>query len=227
MRVERIGGCTLYLADCMDVLPTLEGVDAIVSDPPYGIAFQKGAGGKGLHSTRNLEPIKSDDAAFDPSHLLRWPCVLFGGNHFYARLPDGGTFHAWDKSCGVGPADSFSDAEFAWTSFRGKSQVIRYLWKGVLQDGEKGLPKYHVMQKPIEVMRWCIDMVPEAQTICDPYMGSGSTGVAAVKAGRKFIGIEVEPRYFDIACERIRKAYAQPDMFVERPPAPKQEAMEL
>jgi hypothetical protein len=93
-------------------------------------------------------------------------CCL-AGTHFYPRLPDGGTFHSWDKNCGVGPKDSFSDAEFVWTSWRGKSQVIRYLWKGVLQDGEKGAPKFHIMQKPVAVMRWCLDMVPDARVISE------------------------------------------------------------
>lgn len=226
-RVEHIGDATLYLGDCRDVLPRLEGVDAVVSDPPYGIAFQKGAGGLGIHPgrKRNLDAIQGDQEPFDPTPLLGWPCVLFGGNHFYARLPDGGAFHSWDKSCGVGPDDSFSDAEFVWTSWRGKSRVIRYLWKGVLQDGEKGAPKFHIMQKPVAVMRWCLDMVPDAHCVLDPYMGSGGTGVAAVQDGRRFIGCEIEPRYFDIACRRIEEAYRQPRLFAEPAPAPRQDSM--
>lgn len=221
VRVETIGDATLYLGDCRDIFPTLGPVDAVVSDPPYGIAFQKGAGGLGIHPgrKRNLDAIQGDDQPFDPKPLLQWPCVLFGGNHFYARLPDGGTFHSWDKNCGVGPKDSFSDAEFVWTSFRGKSQVIRYLWKGVLQDGEKGAPKFHIMQKPVAVMQWCLAMVPDAHRILDPYMGSGGTGVACALGGRAFVGVEIEERYFDIACRRIEEVYRQPRLFAE--PAPK------
>ena len=85
----------------------------------------------------------------------------------------------------------------------------------------------HPTQKPVPLMRWCIQQFPKAQTILDPFMGSGTTGVACVKQGRKFIGIEIDEGYFDIACERIRKAYAQPDMFIERAPEPKQEAFGL
>jgi site-specific DNA-methyltransferase (adenine-specific) len=227
--VVHIGNATLWLGDCHEIMywPDHGQIDAVVSDPPYGIGFQKGAGGLGIHPNRvrHLGPIQGDDQPFDPEPWLNWRCVMFGGNHFYARLPDGGTFHTWDKSRGVGPDDSFSDAEYLWTSWRCKSEVFRYLWKGVLQDGEKGLPKYHVMQKPIAVMGWCLGFVPEAKTILDPYMGSGSTGVACAKLGRKFIGIEIEPKYFDIACRRIEQAYAQPDMFVSPPAKPVQEQM--
>jgi site-specific DNA-methyltransferase (adenine-specific) len=223
-RVEQIGACRLILGDCRDALPTLSGVDAVVSDPPYRISFQKGAGGLGIHPgrVRNLKPIFGDDAPFDPSPWLQWPCVLFGANHYYARLPDGGTFHTWDKSRGVGPDDSFSDAEYVWTPDRRKSEVFRYLWKGVLQDGEKGFPKYHISQKPTEVMQWALGFVPKASTILDPFMGSGSTGVACVKAGRRFIGIEIDEGYFNIACKRIADAVAQPDMFIESAPKPEQ-----
>ena len=220
-------GVEVYCGDCLEVLPTLSGVDAVVSDPPYGINFKKGAGGLGIHPgrVRNLKPIYGDDKPFDPSPLLHWPCVLFGANHFYARLPDGGTFHTWDKSRGVGPDDSFSDAEYVWTPDRRKSEVIRYLWKGVLQDGEKGLPKFHVSQKPIAVMEWAISFVRDASHILDPFMGSGTTGVAAVKLGRRFTGIEIDPGYFDIAVRRIEAALKQPDFFIDPPKPMKQEAL--
>ena len=212
-------GVELYLGDCLEVLPTLAGIDAVVSDPPYGIGFQKGAGGKGIHPgrVRNLDPIKGDDRPFDPAPFLAWPCVLFGANHYYARLPDGGTFHTWDKSRGVGPDDSFSDAEYVWTPDRRKSEVFRYLWKGLLQDGEKGAPKYHVSQKPIAVMEWAIGFAGDAAHIFDPFMGSGSTGVAAVRLGRRFTGVEIDEGHFSTACRRIEAALKQPDMFVAAP----------
>lgn len=217
-----IGNATLYNADCRDILPTLGKVDAVVTDPPYGISFQRGAGGLGIHPgrVRNLDSILGDDQPFDPSPWLQWPCVMFGGNHFYARLPDGGTFHTWDKSRGVGPVDSFSDAEYVWTSWRRKSEVYRYLWKGVLQDGEKGAPKYHISQKPVAVMEWCLGFVPTAVTILDPFMGSGSTGVACARAGRGFVGVELDARHFDIACRRIEDACKQADLFIPAPAAP-------
>jgi site-specific DNA-methyltransferase (adenine-specific) len=207
---------TLYQGDCRDILPALGSAGTIVSDVPYGIAFQRGDGGTSLSKVkRRSNPlIIGDQAPFDPTHLLHRPCILFGANHFYARLPDGGTFHTWDKSRGVGPADDFSDAEYVWTSWRQKSEVIRYLWKGLLQDGEKGLPKYHIAQKPIAVMQWCIAMVREPGPILDPYMGSGSTGVAAIRMGRPFVGIELDPGHFATAARRIAEAaQAGPDLF--------------
>lgn len=227
-RVEHLAeGVTCILGECLEVLPTLGAVDAVISDPPYGISFQKGASGLGIHPgrVRNLGPIKGDDVPFDPSPLIRWPCVLFGANHYYARLPDGGTFHTWDKSRGVGPDDSFSDAEYIWTSDRRKSEVFRYLWKGVLQDGEKHSPKFHVSQKPIALMEWCFHFVPSAVHVLDPYMGSGSTGVAAARLGKRFTGIEIDEAHFATACRRIEAALKQPDLFIEAPTPLKQQAL--
>jgi site-specific DNA-methyltransferase (adenine-specific)/modification methylase len=92
-----------------------------------------------------------------------------------------------------------------------------------MRKGERGY-KYrdHPTQKPIAVMEWCLSFLPDCQTILDPFMGSGTTGVACAKLGRKFIGIEIEPRYFDIACKRIEDAYKQPDLFIEPPKKPEQ-----
>ena len=87
--------------------------------------------------------------------------------------------------------------------------------------------RVHPTQKPVGVMEWCLTHIPDAQTILDPFMGSGTTGVACAKLGRKFIGIELEPKYFDIACSRIQKAYDQPDMFIEQPAKPIQQDMPL
>lgn len=129
-------------------------------------------------------------------------------------------FHVWDKNPSGAVADSFSDAELFWTSFSGKRRIYRHLWKGVCQASEKGgKQRWHPTQKPIVVMQWCIGLMPDAvATILDPYMGSGTTGVAAVKLGRKFIGIEIEPTYFDIACRRIGDALKQQDLFIAPPP---------
>ena len=198
---------------------------ALITDPPYGIAYRKGAGGKGRHSVRNIEAIEGDTEPFDPSPFLGFDdVILWGGNHFAARLPHG-RWLAWDKLAGMPEFDSFSDVEFAWRKGRGKDRVFNHLWKGICKGSEKGGGKerWHPTQKPIELMRWCIQQT-EARTILDPFMGSGTTGVACVKLGRKFIGIEIDSGYFDIACKRIRDAYAQPDMFVEqsKPEPPKQ-----
>lgn len=213
-----IGNAELWHGDCLEVLPLLQGVDALVSDPPYGIAYQHSGGGKAapgakLPPVRNANiPIANDDVAFDPSHLLGFDSVLiFGADHYRGRLPDGGTFVAWDKSLGIGPADSFADAEFAWTNCNVKRNVVRYLWKGVACEkaGEENGKRYHPTQKPVGLMQRCIELLPAAQVICDPYMGSGSTGVAALRLGKQFIGVEMDRRYFDVACERIENEQRQ------------------
>lgn len=223
-RIETIGNATLYLGDCREIVPTLPPVDAVVTDPPYGISYSHGVGGipKGWRKSarQHLGTIEGDANPFDPAPWVQFPeCILFGADHFYPRLPDRGRWLAWDKKAGWDFKDDFCDVEFAWHSAEGAAKIISYLWKGVRQQGEKGLPKYHLSQKPIAVMQWCIDQLKKpAQTILDPFMGSGSTGIAALKMGRRFIGIEIEPKYFDIACRRIDEVARQPDMLHESNP---------
>lgn len=142
----------------------------------------------------------------------------------------GGGWICWDKHTGIGPNDSFSDAEFIWCSFKTSRNVIRYLWKGVacVKAGEDGGARYHPTTKPLGVMRRIIELAPAADAICDPYMGSGSTGVAAVQMGRRFIGCEIDRRYFDIACRRIDDAYRQVPLLPAAHPVPSdQQQMEL
>ena len=213
----------LVCGDAMEVLPSLPESLKVVTDPPYGIKFVKkdtGRGTRGLPSCRrNAGPIVGDDSPFDPLPLLRWPCVMFGPNHFYDRLPAGGMFHAWDKRAHSSLDDSFSDVEFVWTSWPCKSRIVSHLWKGVLQATEKGKPKYHVSQKPVEVMvqllKWFTD---PGDTVLDPYMGSGSTGVACVQTGRRFIGIELDPGHFQTATNRINAALGVGGLFAPTAP---------
>ena len=225
MRVEQIGDARLILGDCLEILPTLPKVDAVITDPPYGIGYSKGTGGKGNHTRRNIEAIAGDDAPFDPSPWLAWPCIMWGANHYSGRLPHG-RWLAWNKLGTLEPWDSFSDVEFAWQNQRGADRIFNLLWKGICQ-GEKddGGSRGHPTQKPVALMKWCLGFVPDAQTILDPFMGSGTTGVACAQLGRKFIGIEIEPRYFDIACRRIEQAYAQGKLFQEPAKKPEQVPM--
>jgi len=208
-----IGDCTLYLGDCLDVLPTLGKVDAVVTDPPYGIGINKS---NRLSVSRGFGGETWDDQPADLSWLLPMgvPAIVWGGNYF--DLPATRAPLVWDKA---NAGRDFADFEMAWTNL--DMVARRIVMRPMGMDGGK----QHPTQKPVRVMRWCLDFIPEAHVILDPYMGSGSTGVAAAKDGRAFIGIEREPSYFDIACERIQKAYDQPDLFVPAPAKPKQEAM--
>ncbi len=129
------------------------------------------------------------------------------------RLPDKGRFLAWNKLGDMEPWDSFSDVEFAWHSQDRAARIFSMKWKGLACDkvGENGGLREHTTQKPIRLMQWCIEeaRVPLGATVVDPFMGSGTTGVACMNLGRKFIGIEIEPKYFDIACRRIEDAQRQ------------------
>ena len=217
MRVEHLAeGVTLYLGDCRDILPTLGKVDAVVTDPPYGIGITRS---NRLAVSRGLGGLAWDDEPADLSWLLPMciPSIVWGGNYF--DLPPTRAPLVWDKN---NAGRDFADFEMAWTNL--DMVARRIVFRPMNMDGGK----LHPTQKPIEVMRWCVGHLPDsAETIFDPYMGSGTTGVAAVKMGRKFIGVEREPAYFDIACKRISDALKQPDMFVEPPKPAKQEALEL
>lgn len=202
---------TLYHGDCREILPHIGKVDAVVTDPPYGIGYRHSGGGNGMHSRRNSIDIHGDQADFDPVAFVSTPCVIWGANHFASRLTKGGTWLVWDKSCGLGPADSFTDAEFAWCSQSGvKRNVFRYLWKGVCTVKDEGsyIERLHPTQKPVALMRWCIDCLAleRGAAILDPFTGSGTTAVACIETGRRFIGIEIEQKYCDIAVQRIETA---------------------
>lgn len=219
-RCERIGRATLYLGDCRDILPTLGKVDAVVTDPPYGINHRRGRSvsrTKGRHggavASLGFSGMLGDDQPFDPRYLPDVPRVLWGANHYSASIPSAqGRWLVWDKIEHGGSGD-FSQAEIAWCSERGSTQMFRHMWMGVQRASEVGQVRLHPTQKPIALMAWCLGFVPDARTILDPFMGSGTTGVAAVQMGRDFIGIEREPAYFDIACRRIEDAQRQGSLF--------------
>ena len=228
-RVEHIGDATLYLGDCREILPGLGKVDAVVTDPPYGIGVKSGgqSAGKWKNGANHEgRQIIGDDKPFDPVLLLKLdvPMVLWGANFYSDKLPGAGWL-IWDKRPGIEDMKfNRSDAELAYLSGSKTVKTIRHLWHGLCRDSEIG-EHYHPTQKPIAVIEKCIEHLATAGTILDPFMGSGTTGVACAKLGRKFIGIEIEPKYFDIACRRIQKAYDQPDMFIAPPAKSIQEAL--
>ena len=236
-RKEQIGDATLYLGDCLEVMPGLGKVDAVVTDPPYGIGEAAGRAAtrtSGLTSKiRNAQLYRRDyghsgwdnktaDEAIKLSVALAKHTIVFGGNYY--DLPPTSCWLIWDKLNGT---TDFADCEMAWTNLDKAVRRLRFLWNGCMR-AERDIERTHPTQKPVGVMQWCLNhLPPESRTILDPFMGSGTTGVACAKLGRRFIGIEIEPKYFDIACKRIEDAYKQPDLFIERPAAPVQEAMAL
>ena len=215
MRVEKIGRATLYFGDCRDILPTIGKVDAVVTDPPYGIGEAAGR----AKTRSNLAPARdygNDDWDNEPvtRDLLdavraaaRWN-IIFGGNYY--DCPPTSCWLVWDKET----SGDFADCELAWTNLPKAVRRIKFMWNGMIRKNgeERG---DHPTQKPVGVMKWCIGHLPEPNTtILDPFMGSGTTGVAAVQMGRNFIGIEREKKYFDAACRRIAEAQRQADLFI-------------
>lgn len=198
-------GVRLYLGDAAEILPTFgdKRFAACVTDPPYGIgeAAGKNRSRGGCATPQDYGNFDWDNAPASPeliAHCQRvaeW-CVIFGGNYF--SLPPSPCWLVWDKMNGE---TDFADCELAWTNLRRAVRLIQFRWNGMLRD-EKG-PRVHPTQKPIEVMRWAIAKCPSHATVIDPFMGSGTTGVACVRLGSQFVGIEREPAYFKKAIERI------------------------
>lgn len=223
-RIEVIGQCELYLGDCVEIMSALDKADAVVTDPPYGINAARARNSQKWgwkdYGGGEWDKQRPDTAVIEAVVSAGKHAVVWGGNYFTEALPPSQKWFVWDK----GQSDfSLADCELAWCSFDGAVRRITLSRSKAMQDG-----KEHPTQKPVEVMSWCLDQLPKGcGTILDPFMGSGTTGVACARTGRRFIGIEIDEGYFQIACERIRKAYAQPDMFVSapKPEEPKQEAL--
>jgi site-specific DNA-methyltransferase (adenine-specific)/modification methylase len=224
MKIE-IGNATLYLGDCMEILPTLDKVDAVITDPPYGINENS----KKVASRGNMAAPKDYgdfdwDKAPPPNELIELIRTkgkyqaFFGGNYF--TLPPTSCWLVWDKLNGD---NDFADCELAWTNWPKAVRRLQWRWNGMIRQGNE--ERYHPTQKPLEVMKWIIELCPKSDTILDPFMGSGTTGVAAIQLGKKFIGIERDPKYFEIACKRIEQAVAQPQLFAHEQPKQVQEAM--
>ncbi len=213
----RIGQATLYHGDCKLIAPTIW-ADALVSDPPYGMNWNTDSTRFTGGGRSDWGDIKQDNQPFDPTPWLRFKeCILWGANHYYSRLPVGTTL-IWLKKAPHLFGTFLSDAEIGWMK-GGHGVYCHYKqFPSFSRAHENNGEVAHPTQKPIQLMEWCIGLT-KGQIILDPFMGSGTTGVACVRLGRKFIGIELERKYFDIACQRIERAYAQPDLFVEAPAA--------
>jgi DNA modification methylase len=208
-RIERIGDAVMYLGDCYTILPALPPVDAVVTDPPYGIGELWDSERKAKKGNSALCDGSSDwDAETQPEALqaainLASKAIVWGGNYY--PLPPSRGYLVWDKMQKFSGADS----ELAWCSWPLTPRTFRYARAQIAHHEFKE----HPCQKPLPLMKWCLSFLPDARTILDPFAGSGTTGVACIDQGRSFIGIEREPKYFAIACERIRAAYAQQRLF--------------
>lgn len=253
-RIEQIGDCTLYLGDSLEVMPTLA-VDHVIGDPPYEDELHRAFGkniirNDGAHlprSVKNLQPL-----AFDGVNAIRgdvakaaveaasgW-IILFtlaeGVRAWRDDLQAAGA--KWDTTCfwikpdasprfnGQGPARG---AECFVTSWAGKGHRRwnaggkRGVYTHCVNTGRQG---EHPTEKPVSLMMDLVqDFTRPGEVVCDPFMGSGTTGIACVALGRRFIGIEQDPRWFDLSCRRIEEAYKQPRLFSEPEPKPVQEVL--
>jgi len=202
MNPERvvIGNATLWLGDCREILPHLPKVDLVLTDPPYGIGISSNPV-RQKHEKLDWDSAPPSSVTINDCISQGKTAIVWGGNYF--GLPPAQCFLVWDK---IQPHDfSLAMVEMAWTNKGGPAKMHR---QSVLSYS-----KEHPTQKPVELMEWCISHSKNSATVIDPFMGSGTTGVACANMGKTFYGIEREPKYFDIACKRIEAAHAQGRLF--------------
>lgn len=235
MSVEKIGDCTLYEGDCLEIMPTLGKVDAVVTDPPYKLT----SGGKTPSGMQGGWMDGYDNKGSPVACDVSWKEIMGGvfsslvnnadayvmandknvGEAMSAATSAGFRFHnllVWDKRAAVANRWYMKNCEFILYLFKGAAKRINDAGSKQLYSIPQRDVSDHPTEKPPELMGHYIgNSTQRGEIVLDPFMGSGTTGVACAKLGRKFIGIELEPKYFDIACERIQKAYDQPDLFVE------------
>lgn len=199
--------CVIYNADCRDILDSLS-ADIVLTDPPYGIDYnpKRSQASAASGHRKALKKVAADDEPFDPSLLLRFgKLILWGANNYAAQLPRSHGWFVWDKRDAgtLFPGFIASDAELAWTNVTGRTLMFSHRWCGHLRDSERD-EYWHPTQKPVALMAWCLKHV-EGEVVLDPYMGSGTTLVAAKRNGRRAIGIELDERYCEIAANRLRQ----------------------
>ena len=212
-----IGDCLLLQGDCLEVMPHLPKANAVVTDPPYGLGkrMQGGTwGAKDNNSGFLCWDLETPDWLVES--IGDTPAIVWGGN--YLPFKPSRCWLIWNK---VNAVPTMADFEQAWTNLDRPSKRMD-LPVGRVEFG-------HPTQKPLALMEWCLGFLPDARTILDPFMGSGTTLVACAKLGRIGIGIELDPDYFAIACKRVEDAYKQADLFIERPKMepPVQEGFDL
>jgi len=230
VKEERIGNQRLILGDCLQVMPTLGRFDAVVTDPPYGVFKKTGTDGKmfgkeTIYSTDDKAAgwdVRPGSEAF-AAIMATKKYVVWGGNYFADIMGASPGVMIWHKKTGN---NSYADCEIAWTNATGTTRIFEHQWCGAFKDSERGQRAVHPTQKPVALMEWCLGFLPEAKTILDPFMGSGTTLVACQRMGRAGTGIELDPDYFEIACRRVDEAARQPDLLIpETRPKPVQETL--
>lgn len=208
--------------DCRELLAGLPKAALYLTDPPYGISVKtnyKTRKRGSLARCNDFVPIIGDDKPFDPSHLLGLGrTVLFGANHYADKLPASPSWLIWDKLDGLRSKRELgfndqADCEIAWTNLGGPARILSHRWMGAMKGSEQTERRVHPTQKPVVLMRRIVEQFTQPDDlVIDPYCGSGSTGVACVQAGRRFIGIELNPSYVEIARKRIAQAQSQGDL---------------
>lgn len=215
---------TLYCGDSAEILPGIKAkhkIDAVVTDPPYAVnadkhrTLKEGDGWTNYHEAGTWDKERPPEALIRTIVQLGKPTIIWGGNYFIdwlatnsGKASQQNKWLIWDK---MQEDFSLADAELAWCSFGGAIRRIGVSRGHALQDG-----KEHPTQKSLKVMQWCIDQLPEpskVKVILDPFMGSGTTGVAATSLKRGFVGIEREPYYFEVSLRRIKKELSQDKLF--------------
>lgn len=209
-----IGDATLYLGDCREILPTLPRVDAVITDPPYGIGFAAQPTKAQRRNGQAKEDWDNCVAAELTSLLALGKTQVVWGGNYYALPPTRGWL-SWYKP---DAPPSMASLELAWTNL---DRNARQISQSISATNAERVG--HPTQKPLAVMLWTLEQAGMPATVLDPFMGSGTTGVAAARLGLKFTGIEIDPRYFEIACRRIEDAQRQTTLFEQ--PAAKAEQM--
>lgn len=198
---------TIYHGDCREILPTLEAVDLVLTDPPYGIGwntdYTRFTGERGVN--QKYPTVTGDQEPFEPDPWLAFPeVILWGANCYSNKLPQG-SWLVWDKRFINGEA-FLADAEVAWWSRGHGVYIFSHTWQGSHRHDKE---RWHPTQKPILLMQWCIEKAHSPSRILDPFMGSGTTLRAAKDLGRKAIGIEIEERYCELAAKRMAQSVMQ------------------
>lgn len=211
-------GIVIYHGDCQEILPTLDKSDLLLTDPPYGNSYVsrkinfKRKGVRYAVPEYGTASIENNLERPDLNHCLDASSnqIIWGGNYFADLLPPKASWLVWDKRCDPRfyGTMTFADCELAWCSDGSPARIHRQIWNGLVRQGDPDSQagRQHPTQKPVKLMAWCIKRFPEAKSVIDPYLGSGSTLKAAKQLGICGVGIEIEEKYCEIAADRLRQS---------------------